>query len=126
LVSEEEGSGSTEQEHHDNDKPRSNPGETPPLANINSRMTGTRESESRDEMKIALSGERVNLNVSPGAITTFTSLCHEVGQIRLEHVAIRKDLQAKEGQLQRTRRDLAAIAKERDFLQNKVKLYLQF
>lgn len=50
----------------------------------------------------------------------FASLCQEVAQIRQEHAAIKDNLYKKEGELDQTRNALESIAKERDFLKNKV------
>ncbi|CAL8130708.1 unnamed protein product [Orchesella dallaii] len=50
----------------------------------------------------------------------FASLCQEVAEIRQEHAAIKDNLYKKEGELDRTRFALENIAKERDFLKNKV------
>lgn len=50
----------------------------------------------------------------------FASLCQEVAQIRQEHAAIKDNLYKKEGELDQTRSALENIAKERDFLKNKV------
>lgn len=50
----------------------------------------------------------------------FASICREVAQIREEHVAIRKSLSEREGELGKTRVALRSIAQERDLLRNKV------
>ncbi|CAL8130718.1 unnamed protein product [Orchesella dallaii] len=59
---------------------------------------------------------------SPAAIhpSQFASICREVAQIREEHVAIRRNLSEKEGELGKTRVALRNIAEERDSLRNKV------
>ena len=57
------------------------------------------------------------------SVSPFASLCHEVAQIREEHIAIRESLYEREGELLRTRAALQNIAHERDFLKNKVKFH---
>lgn len=56
----------------------------------------------------------------------FALLRQEVAQIQQEHAAIKDNLYKKEGELDFTRNALENIAKERDFLKNKVKLHFFF